>query len=217
MELLEVLLILMIAGAVIALEVRDLLSAVVALGAVGLGLAVVFLILQAPDVAITQLAVEIIAVILLIRATIRVRLDNSPSGGRFLGALLGILFIGFFVTFAIPGFGELPPFGDPLIRVSQDYLDRGLAETGSANLVTSVILDYRAYDTLGEATVLFAAVIGVSTLMRLRGRKEAEEKPSAGAGFHSQVEADNHSGSSNCTLRSGAGIHQRYWIYGRCY
>jgi multisubunit Na+/H+ antiporter MnhB subunit len=176
MEFLELLLILLIVGAIIALEVRDLLSAVVALGAVGLGLAVVFLILQAPDVAITQLAVEIIAVILLIRATIRVRLDNSPSGGRLVGALLGILFTGFFVAFAVPGFGELPPFGEPLVRVSQNYLDRGLAETGSANLVTSVILDYRAYDTLGEATILFAAVIGVSTLMRLRGRKEAEEK-----------------------------------------
>jgi multisubunit Na+/H+ antiporter MnhB subunit len=176
MELLEILLILMIAGAIIALEVRDLLSSVVALGAVGLGLALVFLILQAPDVAITQLAVEIIAVILLIRATIKAQLDNSPTGGRLVGSVLALLFIGFFLMVAFSGFGQMPPFGEPLLRVSQTYLEQGLADTGASNLVASVILDYRAYDTLGEATVLFAAVIGVSTVMRIRGRKEAEEK-----------------------------------------
>ena len=46
------------------------------------------------------------------------------------------------------------------------------ARTGAANLVASVILDYRAYDTLGEATILFTAVIGVLTIMRRVGRKK---------------------------------------------
>ena len=65
---LQILLIIMIVGAIVAIEVKDLLSSVVTVGAVGLILSIVFLILKAPDVAITQLVVEILALIILIRA-----------------------------------------------------------------------------------------------------------------------------------------------------
>jgi len=49
-------------------------------------------------------------------------------------------------------------------------LNQGLSKTGAANLVTSVILDFRGYDTLGEATVLFTAVMGVIVVLRKIGR-----------------------------------------------
>jgi multisubunit Na+/H+ antiporter MnhB subunit len=139
-------------------------------GAVGLGLSVVFLLLQAPDVAITQLAVEIIAVILLIRATLRTRLESSPVQGRLVGAMTALLFATVFIGVAAVAFRELPPFGRPLVRVAETYLGSGLQDTGAANIVAAVILDYRAYDTLGEAAVLFAAVIGVLTVLRSHGR-----------------------------------------------
>ncbi len=167
----DVLLILMIVGAIIALEVKNLLSAVVAVGTVGLVLSLVFLLLQAPDVAITQLAVEIITVILLIRATLRLELPQSPLISRPVGILTGLCFAAVFLILLVPGLKELPAFGSPTLRVAQTYLDQGLADTGAANLVASVLLDYRAYDTLGEATVLFAAVIGVLTVLRAQGRK----------------------------------------------
>jgi len=46
------------------------------------------------------------------------------------------------------------------------------AETGSANMVTSVVVNYRAFDTLGEITVLFLAAVGVSLLMGGSGKKK---------------------------------------------
>ena len=49
-------------------------------------------------------------------------------------------------------------------------------QTGAANLVASVILDYRAFDTLGEATILFTAVVGVLAVVRRIGRKKADEE-----------------------------------------
>ena len=55
---------------------------------------------------------------------------------------------------------------------SDHYLRNGLRETGAANIVTSVILDYRAYDTLGEATVIFTAVIGVLTVLRAKAHRK---------------------------------------------
>jgi len=69
-------------------------------------------------------------------------------------------------------FKDLPPFGAPLMRVAQTYLTNGVAQTGATNIVASVILDYRAYDTLGEATILFTAVIGILAIVRRTGRKK---------------------------------------------
>jgi multicomponent Na+:H+ antiporter subunit B len=89
------------------------------------------------------------------------------------------LLLGGLVYLAGSEFGTLPPFGEPLMRVSETYLAQGLTETGAANLVASVILDYRAYDTLGEATILFAAAIGVATILRARGRKQAGKEGGA--------------------------------------
>ncbi len=60
---------------------------------------------------------------------------------------------------------NLPSFGSPdhpiNNEVSARYIEKGLQETGAVNIVTGMILDYRAFDTLGESTVLFtAAMVG---------------------------------------------------------
>jgi len=166
----------MIIGAVIAVEVKDLLSSVVALGAVGLGLSIIFLLLKAPDVAITQLVVEILALIILIRATLKKDLPFSTSGRWVFNTVVTICFIGIFLVAAHKCFKDLPEFGYPIMRVASVYLKEGLAKTGATNIVASVILDYRAFDTLGEATVLFTAVIGVLAVTRRIGRKRKGQK-----------------------------------------
>jgi len=61
------------------------------------------------------------------------------------------------------------------MRVAKNFIEVGQAKTGASNLVASVILDFRAYDTLGEATVLFTAVIGVLVVLRRIGRKRKDE------------------------------------------
>jgi len=171
---LYILLIFMIVGAIIAIEVKDLLSSVIAVGAVGLGLSIVFLILKAPDVAITQLVVEILCLIILIRATLKKDLPFSTTGRWFLNTCITLGFIVVFLTAAVRCLRDLPSFGAPIMRVAQVYLQEGLSKTGAANIVASVILDYRAYDTLGEATVLFTAVIGILAVVRKIGRKKAD-------------------------------------------
>ena len=61
------------------------------------------------------------------------------------------------------------------MRIAQYYLDQGLQQTGAANLVASVILDFRAFDTLGEVTVLFAAALGVLAVVRTAGKKQRHQ------------------------------------------
>lgn len=169
----HLLLLFMIAAAIVAVRSKDLLSSVVAVGAVGLGLSMAFLVLKAPDLAITQLVVEILCLIILIRATIKKDLPFSASGRWFFNTLVTISFLGAFLTFGYFALRQLPQFGNALMRVSKIYLEDGLTKTGAANIVTAVILDFRGYDTLGEVTVLFTAVIGVLSVVRRIGRKKA--------------------------------------------
>jgi len=173
---LYILLIFMIVGALIAIEMKDLLSSIIAVGAVGLGLSIVFLILKAPDVAITQLVVEILCLIILIRATLKKDLPFSTTGRWFLNTLITLVFIAIFLFVAAKALGDLPNFGHPIAKVASVYLREGFSKTGAANLVASVILDYRAYDTLGEATVLFTAAIGILAIARRIGRKKQPQK-----------------------------------------
>ena len=166
------LLIFMILAAVVAVEVKDLLSSIIAVGAVGLGLSVAFLILKAPDLAITQLVVEIMVLILLIRATGSKAIPHPMNRVKhYVKPVFALLFIAIFIYyFASSAMKALPPFGEPYMRVAGTYLAEGMARTGAANLVASVILDFRGYDTLGEATVLFTAVVGVVVIVRKIGR-----------------------------------------------
>ncbi|MBS3762220.1 MAG: DUF4040 domain-containing protein [Planctomycetes bacterium] len=184
-NLLILLLVFMIIAAVIALWTEDLLSSVIAVGAVGFGSSVAFLLLSAPDLALTQIVVEVLTLVILIRATVG-RDVRTTSGSRdvFGVAVAGALVL-ILLVFVVQAAQALPEFGEQpaLVRVqsapAERYLSEGLERTGSANIVTAVLLDYRAYDTLGEATVLFAAVVGAMTLLRRKSRKEetpAEEE-----------------------------------------
>lgn len=70
----------------------------------------------------------------------------------------------------IYGIQDMPGWGDPHspahLHVAVYYLKNSLKDTGTPNVVTSVLADYREYDTLGETTVIFAA--GVACLLLLR-------------------------------------------------
>ena len=197
----------MLLAALVAVEARDLLSSVIAVGAAGFALSVVDLLVGAPDLAITQVVVEVIALVLLIRA-ILTRRDTSVTASQdilrtgvvLLGAGI-ILAIVFFAVGGIQSKGTIPPLGRPVLThenddpvppgVSRQYLgdprqleqvekgalakndanDLGAAaETGAANAVTAVLLDYRAYDTLGEATVIFVSILGAYAILRRVGR-----------------------------------------------
>ena len=178
---LYLLLIFMIIGAIVAVEIRSLLSSVVAVGVVGFALCVVFFFLRAPDVAITQLIVEVIALVILIRAT-GIKKDVTEMRGEkreALARMVSIVAIAGMAFFSFWAVRALPEFGKPLMSVSKDYF-LPLTKSGAVNRVASVLLDFRAYDTLGEATVLFTAVVGAIAILRKRGRKKIEEEDKEG-------------------------------------
>ncbi len=91
----------------------------------------------------------------------------------FARAMYNLLCVGICVTMIallLYTVTALPAFGDPNHpinnEVSARYIEKGLQETGAVNIVTGMILDYRAFDTLGESSVLFTAAMVVLFLLR---------------------------------------------------
>lgn len=83
---------------------------------------------------------------------------------------IAVMCIGLFMAIILIVIAKTPPFGvadaPTNNEVATKYIEDGLKDTGATNIVASMILDYRAFDTLGEATVLFTAVMSVIVLLR---------------------------------------------------
>jgi len=167
---LQLIILFMIGAAIIAAEVKDLLSSVVAIGAVGIGLCMAFLALRAPDLAIMQLVVEILSLIILVRATLRKDLPFSASGRWIFNTVSTICFVAVFLSASYITLKNLPVFGNALMKVSEFYINNAVSKTGSQNVVAAIIVNFRAYDTLGEIAVLFAAIVGVLAIARSTGK-----------------------------------------------
>lgn len=91
-------------------------------------------------------------------------------------SLLALLLGGLMIFFLLETVALMPRFGDPgapgVNEVSARYIEKGLEETGAVNIVAGMILDYRAFDTLGESTVLFIAACAVLILLRIDRNKD---------------------------------------------
>lgn len=67
------------------------------------------------------------------------------------------------------------PFGTPKTKVGKYYINEGVEETGATNIVTSVVVSYRGFDTLGEVTVLFIATIGLGAVLTTSVKRETRK------------------------------------------
>jgi multisubunit Na+/H+ antiporter MnhB subunit len=87
--------------------------------------------------------------------------------------VVGLILLLVLVAFLVWGVLLIHPFGYPDASDMDDYIiQNAQEETGSNNVVTAVIFDYRGFDTLGEATILFTAVMGVLLLLRTEKRRK---------------------------------------------
>lgn len=80
--------------------------------------------------------------------------------------IFGIAFIVLF-SFLVISAINMRPFGNPTFSEMDDYfIKNAQSEAGANNVVTSIVFDYRGFDTLGEATVLFTTIVGIVALFR---------------------------------------------------
>ena len=154
---------LIVAGAGVVVGTRSRIASVAALGAVGIGVALVFIMYGAPDVAITQLLVETLIVVLV--AVVMLRLPFLALPGvpewRPLDALLALA-TGAVVTAILLAVLATPL--DP--RLTEFFETAAWTEAFGRNVVNVILVDFRALDTFGEIAVVAVAAFGAYALLR---------------------------------------------------
>ncbi len=169
------------AAAVATARARRRFTAVLLLGAVGYGVAVLFVLQGGPDLALTQFLVETLSLVLFVFVLRRLPSSFTPRRLKLSQAtrIATAAAVGVVVTAAVLVAGQArtaPP-------ASQAYLDLALPEGGGSNVVNVVLVDFRGFDTLGEITVLAVAALGIGSLV-LAGRRSRPFRTSVPAGDH---------------------------------
>jgi multicomponent Na+:H+ antiporter subunit A len=156
------------AGALSAVFARSTMTAVLSLGVVGYGIAVMYALLGAPDLAMTQFAVETLTVVIfvLVFAKLRGFGDLSTPLVKLRDACVAIA-AGVVVSTLVLFIGA----SGTTSRLAAYFADAAPRLAHGANVVNVILVDFRGLDTLGEVTVLVTVAIGVRALLII-GREE---------------------------------------------
>jgi len=156
--------IIVLIGTLAVIRARQQITAIAALGVVGYALALFFLIFGAPDLAITQFAIETLSVILFLAVFHRLPPPQTLStrSTRMRDVGLACLFGGFMTVLTLvvtssPLDSRLAPF----FAKNSYLLGKG------RNVVNVILVDFRALDTMGEIAVIVVAALGVFALLKL--------------------------------------------------
>lgn len=162
------------------LRAPGLFTVVMLSGIYSLLSAVVFVTLDAVDVAFTEAVVGAGAsTILMLAALALTNQRRAKPTPKSPAALVAAILMGgglIYATVDMPVLGD--PFAPATLHVAPRYLNDSFDEVGLPNVVTSVLASYRGYDTFGEVTVIFTAGIGVLAILG-RGRRDKKSRPKA--------------------------------------
>ncbi len=156
---------LIIAAAAMAVSTDSRLAAVCALGVIGFSVAMLFVMFGAPDLAMTQLAIETLTVILFVFVIYRLPRFTIFSNriARLRDAALAVAAGGVMTAVVLAAtFAHTPS------RVTPFFIEHSLESAKGRNMVNVILVDFRALDTLGEIVVLAIAALGILALLRLR-------------------------------------------------
>jgi multicomponent Na+:H+ antiporter subunit A len=160
---------LIVAGALSAVFAQSTMAAVLSLGVVGYGVAVMYALLGAPDLAMTQFAVETLTVVIFVLVFARLRGfgDLSSTAVKVRDAIVAIA-AGTLVTTLVLFVGA----SGTTSRLAAYFADAAPRLAHGNNIVNVILVDFRGFDTMGEITVLVTVAIGVRALL-LIGRERA--------------------------------------------
>ena len=159
---------LLIATTIMVVRSRSFIQGIISAGTLGFGVAVVFLLGGAPDLAFTQFSVEALSVVILLAVIGHMPFRSSDPRPRsqrtrdaVISALFGLMFI--VVLFSVVAL----PFND---TISEYFRESSLPLAYGRNLVNVIIVDFRAIDTLGEIAVLALAALAAVAVFFSAGK-----------------------------------------------
>jgi multicomponent K+:H+ antiporter subunit A len=153
------------------------LAALTMLGVVGLALCITFAWFSAPDLALTQLAVEVVTLVLFLLGLRwmpkRVEQDDprTATRARWRRRRDGVLALAIGVGLAALSYALLTRQAP--LSISPFFIEKALPDGGGTNVVNVMLVDFRAFDTLGEITVL--GIVGITVYALLRRFRPAPE------------------------------------------
>jgi len=161
-----------LAAALFAAASLSRLAVVASLGVVGYGVALIYILFGAPDLAMTQFCVETLTIILFVLVLYRLPRFSilSDRRARVRDALMALGNGGIMTALVLAAVAE--PVRS---RIGRFFAENALSEAHGRNVVNVILVDFRALDTLGEITVLAVAALGVYALLRLPGAKERKK------------------------------------------
>lgn len=141
---------------------RQRLLALVMISVVGLVVTLIFVRFSAPDLALTQLSVEVVTIVLLMLALFFLphKISRASNAGRLIrdGAIAGVCGV-------VIGSLSYAMMLEPQQRISDFFLANAKSGGGGYNVVNVILVDFRGFDTLGEITVLGIAALGIFKLL----------------------------------------------------
>lgn len=155
--------VLVVAAALAAILARRRLAAVLFLGAVGYGVAILFVIQGAPDLALTQLLIETLILTIFVLVLRVLPADFEETQSRVRRFTRTAISVG--VAVFAGGFALMAATARRAPSLAEEYLRRSEPEGGGTNVVNVILTDFRAFDTLGEITVLAVVAMGVMALL----------------------------------------------------
>ncbi len=158
--------VLVVVAAIAMTLARRRIGAVLLLGAVGYGVAVLFVIQGAPDLALTQLLIEtlFLALFVVVLSRFPDRFEVAQSQIRKVSRITVSILVGA----AAMGLSAWALAGRVGTSLAPEFMARAEPEGGGRNVVNVILTDFRALDTLGEITVLVLAAMGAISLVRAR-------------------------------------------------
>lgn len=174
---LHVLLLLLVSAlaVVFAVFTRGRLTAIIAMGVVGYGIGLIYLLYGAVDLAITQFLAETVLMVLFVMVMLKLpRFGVVSTRTSRLRDVVISLAVGVMVTMVVLN----ARFVNLYEPVSDFFAASSLVKAHGRNIVNVILVDFRALDTLGEITVLTLAAVGVYALFNIRVRKLNEREDS---------------------------------------
>ncbi|MFC4260342.1 monovalent cation/H+ antiporter subunit A [Marinobacter lacisalsi] len=155
---------------------RERLTALIMLSVVGLFVSLTFARLSAPDLAMTQISVEVVTIVLLMLALFYLP-SWTPSEGSKARHTRDLIIAG--VAGAGMAAVTLAMLTSPFSSISDYFIENSKPGGGGTNVVNVILVDFRGFDTLGEITVLAIAALGIYAMLRNR---ELQAPPTDGQG-----------------------------------
>ena len=164
--------VLIVVGAIGTVRIPGRLGAALGLGSVGFGMAGIFVIQGAPDLALTQLLVETVVVVGFVVGLGHLSREFPPVGQLWRTVRIVVsIGVGVAVSVGLAASASAPTGVPPLAELTERAADIG----GGNNIVNVILTDVRALDTFGEVVVLVAVAMGILTLARVRDRERETE------------------------------------------